>query len=63
MVGYLVEGDLDKTIGGINSLLKRDKRNSEFLIKEVISIHNNYYESNHKEIGKLKHLMFDFTNN
>ena len=63
LVGYLVKGDLNKTIRGINSLLKKDNRNSEILIEKKLQKHNNYYESEHQEIGILKHLIFDFSNN
>ena len=64
LVGYLLNGEVDNTVlGGINKLLKKDKRESEILIKKSLPIHNNYYESEHKEIGILKHLIFDFSNN
>lgn len=63
LVGYLVEGDLNNTVQGINKLLKKDNRNSEVLSQKTIPTHNNYYESKHKEIGILKHFIFDFTNN
>lgn len=62
LVGYLIKGNLDKTVEGINSLLKKDKRSSEFLMEKTLPIHNNYYESEHQKIGILKHLIFDFTN-
>lgn len=62
MLGYLLEGNADKTKNGINSLLIKDKRNSEVLI-ESRNLIKSYYESNHSEIGILKHLIFDFTNN
>lgn len=61
LVGYLVEGDLNKTVQGINSLLKKDTRVSESLIKKTLPIHNNYYESAHQKIGILKHLIFNFS--
>lgn len=63
LVGYLVKGNLNKTVQGINSLLKKDKRELEFLIEKTLPTHNNYYESEHNEIGILKHLIFDFSNN
>lgn len=63
LVGYLVKGDLKNTIQGINKLLKKDKRKSEFLKEKTLPIHTNYYESEHIEISRLKHLVFDFTNN
>ena len=63
LVGYLVEGNLNKTVIGINKLLKKDNRSSEYLIEKKIPKHNYYYESKHKKIGILKHLLFDFSNN
>ncbi|HIP33690.1 MAG TPA: hypothetical protein EYG89_02925 [Bacteroidia bacterium] len=63
LVGYLVEGDLNNTVQGINKLLKKDNRNLEYLVEKEIPKHNYYYESEHKEIGILKHLIFDFSNN
>lgn len=63
LVGYLVKGNLNKTVRGINSLLKKDNRNSEILIKKKLQKHDNYYESEHQEIGILKHLIFNFSNN
>lgn len=62
LIGYLLEGNLDETIKGINSLLKKDKRNTEVLQSVPSKLHKNYYESDHHEIGLLKHLIFDFTN-
>ncbi|MDC1067665.1 hypothetical protein OAQ99_00745 [Candidatus Kapabacteria bacterium] len=63
LVGYLLEGDLNKTIQGINSLLiKKDNRSTETLISKKNHLHKDYFESEHIEIGILKHLIFDFTN-
>ena len=58
-----MEGDLYNTVQGINNLLKKDKRNLEYLVEKDIPEHNYYYESEHKEIGILKHLIFDFSSN
>ena len=60
MLGYLLEGNVEKTIIRINSLLEKDKRNSEILNQKPNNLHENYYESEHKR-GVLKHLIFDFT--
>lgn len=60
MLGYLLEGTADKTKNGINSMLVKDKRNSEIL--NIVS-HKGlkfYYESKHSDIGILKHIIFDF---
>ncbi len=62
MLGYLLEGEIDETIKGINSLLKKCKRNSEVLNSKPEEILKSIYESNHPNIGTLKHLIFDFTN-
>lgn len=61
IIGYLLEGDEDVTIKGINSLLEKDKRSTELLISKSNKLHRYYYESEHIEIGLLKHLLFDFT--
>lgn len=61
MLGYLLEGNADKTKDGINSLLIKDKRNSETLNHISHKLHKPYYESNHPGIGTLKHLLFDFS--
>lgn len=63
LIGYLLEGKIDKTINGINSLIIKDKRNSEILNpKSHKLMEDSYYESTHSEIGILKHLIFKFTN-
>lgn len=61
MLGYLLEGKIDKTVGGINSLLKKDKRDTEVLFLKPSKLLKTVYESNHSDIGTLKHLIFDFT--
>ena len=61
MLGYLLEGKADKTIKGINSLLEKDQRNIEVLNPKPNNLLETYYESNHSNIGTLKHLIFDFT--
>ena len=61
MLGYLVEGKPDATIKGINALLEKDKRNSEVLRLKSNELFQYYYESNHSQIGVLKHLIFNFT--
>ncbi len=60
MLGYLTEGNEIETIHGINSLLKKDQRDSEILNSVSSNLHNSYYESNHNSIGTIKHLIFDF---
>lgn len=61
LIGYLLEGKTNKTIIDINSLLEKDKRNTETLIFKSNKLIKTYYESNHSDIGILKHLIFDFT--
>lgn len=62
IIGYLLEGKTDETINGINSLLEKDKKNTEILKFKPHEFLSAYYESNHSDIGTLKHLIFDFTN-
>jgi hypothetical protein len=62
MLGYLLEGKTNETIKGINALLEKDKRNTETLVVKPHKLINTYYESNHSDIGTLKHLIFDFAN-
>lgn len=61
IVGYILEGGTTDTINGINSLLKKDRRDSESLIIQPCALHSDYFESQHNNIGKLKHFMLDFT--
>lgn len=61
LIGYLLDGKTNETIIGINSLLEKDKRNSETLVFKTHKLTKTYFESNHSEIGTLKHLIFDFT--
>lgn len=61
MLGYLLSGKIAETINGINALLLKDKRNTETLNLKSDKILKTYYESNHSNIGVLKHLIFDFS--
>lgn len=61
MLGYLLEGKTDETINGINSLLEKDKRNGEILKIKFEKILRSIYQSNHSEVGRINHLIFDFT--
>lgn len=61
LIGYLLEGKTDKTINKINSLLEKDGRNTEVLDIKPDKLLKSVYESNHSDIGILKHLIFDFT--
>lgn len=62
MLGYLLDGKTDKTIISINSLLEKDKRNTETLIFKPNKLIKSYYESSHSDLGTLKHFIFEFTN-
>lgn len=62
LIGYLLDGKTNETIISINSLLEKDRRNTETLIFKPNNLIKNYCESNHSDIGTLKHLIFDFTN-
>ncbi|PVD51074.1 hypothetical protein DC498_16805 [Terrimonas sp.] len=62
MLGYLLEGKTNATINGINSLLTKDKRNTETLQPKQTKLFKSYYESIHSTTGILKHLVFDFAN-
>ena len=61
LIGYLLEGNVGETVKGINSLLVRDKRNTEILKLGSNNLLKSYFESNHSDIGLLKHLILDFT--
>lgn len=61
MLGYLLEGEIDKTVKGINSLLVKDKRRTETLNIKSNKLLKTCYESNHTNIGTLMHMLFDFS--
>jgi hypothetical protein len=61
LIGYLLEGKTNETVEGINSLLAKDGRNTEILKSVENRSLKTYFESNHSNIGILKHLFFDFT--
>lgn len=61
MLGYLLEGSAEDTVKGINSLLNNDGKGNEklnFVKNKQVEF---YYESTHGSVGKMKHLIFDFT--
>ncbi|MDC8098438.1 hypothetical protein [Chryseobacterium rhizosphaerae] len=62
MLGYLLEGKTNETIKGINSLLEKDKRDTEVLSLKSEKVLKSIYQSKHSDIGTLKHLIFNFTN-
>lgn len=61
LIGYLLEGNLDLTVKGVNSLLTKDKRSTEILQQQTFKLHDCCYESSHLPMGNLKHFIFDFT--
>ena len=61
LLGYILEGDLKKTVYGINNLLKNYAKEYEILKLKPHRICHSYYESVHNCGFIIKHLMFDFT--
>jgi len=61
LAGYLLEGDLNNTVDGINKLIKKDQRENEILKRCAYKYHDQYYESVHSDAGILKHFILDFT--
>jgi len=61
LLGYIFKGDIDKTVYGINKLLKKDGKISDILELKPHDLHHFYYESKHNDGFIIKHLMFDFT--
>jgi len=61
LLGYNLEGVLHNTVSGINMLLKKDERESEYLKQQSHHFHNEYYESKHPDEFTIRHFMFDFT--
>ena len=58
MIGYLIEGNEQKTVEGINKLLALDGKSAESLVSKTFPLHSSYYESdNHANIGQLKHIV------
>lgn len=60
MLGYLLEGSSNKTVFGINQLLKKDKRSLEVLNFKNNPSYSSYFESEHHDIGIIKHLILNF---
>ena len=61
LLGYQVQGDISNTVNKICSMLCNSGRNDEVLIEKTFALYEHYYESNHPDIGTLKHLIFDYT--
>lgn len=61
LIGYQVQGDIPNTINKICSMLCNSGRNDEVLIEKTFDLYEHYYESEHPNIGTLKHLIFDYT--
>lgn len=60
LIGYVLSGSVSSNISSLNSLLLKDKRESETLEHVTHPLHNSFYESHHKNLGSLKHLLLDF---
>jgi len=61
LIGYLIEGDTDNTVKGINDILIKRGRGDEVMVRQNHSIHNNYYESTHASFGTISHFVLDYT--
>lgn len=61
MIAYLLEGQCEKAIEGVNKLLEKDERESEVLKFTTHSFFRNYCESSHPLIDILQHIILDFT--
>ena len=62
MLGYLVNGELEKVLLKINSKIVARKGNSEILMQTInVSEKHPIFESTHEE-RVIKHLFFNFTN-
>ena len=61
LVGYILEGTIEKCIDGINNLLKKDKRENEIIkkISTFISIDSHFSFHQEKEIY---HLLLNYAN-
>lgn len=60
LVGYLLEGDINNTIQGINNILNKSNRSSEWLYRKPHLIHNEYFESIHAQYGTLQHFVLNY---
>ncbi len=61
LLGYLIEGDTDNTVKGINDILIKRGRGDEVMVRQNHSIHNNYFESTHAAFGTISHFVLDYT--
>ena len=61
LLGYLIEGNVDRTIQKINAILTKKKRESEMLNRQSHSLHDQYFESTHPNFGVISHFVFDYT--
>lgn len=61
LVIYLLEGKAEEAIDSVNSLLIKDHREMEILCSHSYKCLDTFYQSNHPNIGILKHLLLDFT--
>lgn len=61
LLGYLIEGNTDNTVNGINDILIKKGRNDEIMIRKNYPIHRDYFESTHAAFGILCHFVLDYT--
>ncbi len=61
LIGYQVQGDISNTVNKICTILCNAGRNDEVLVEKNFALYEHYYESEHPNVGTLKHLIFDYT--
>jgi len=61
LLGYVLEGEVEKTVDGINKLLKKDDRELDFLKSKPYQLYDKYYESEHLDGMVIRHFLFNFT--
>ncbi len=62
LIGYLIEGTPIGAIQGINVLLIKDGRVGECLEQMEVEFHCDFFQSNHPNLFRLQHYIFDFSN-
>ena len=63
LIGYILQGNLDRVVSIINECLNDSSRANEKLVQQSLGLadFNLCYVSTHSTFPALKHLMFDFT--
>ena len=60
LVGYLLLGNVDNTICGINEILDKQNRTAEQMVRKEHSLYNDYFESTHLDFGVLRHFILNY---